>query len=279
MYKIILFAVILILCLGSMFCSDNPTSFVQGDNVTLYYGQTVTFGPDKIKIRFDSLLSESRCPDDALIRCFWQGMAAIQLSLITEDNDSATVVASIEGLTKHPEHDSYTAVDTLGLSIELIGLTPYPKMDRQPSHSEYRARLRVKTSTAGNEIDGQVLIIHADPNDLLQDDYSIDSSEIDDDILTLSVAYSGGCKTHYFFAFVDGEIMESNPPQANLYLHHFGNDDLCEAYLHQELRFDLKPLAEYFQSMYPDDRDLIIRINESSDGSIKFKEQVIYNIK
>ncbi len=279
MSKFVLISIILISLLGSIFCSRNPGSFVDGEDVTLYFGQTVTFGPDKIKIKFDSLLTDGRCPDNDLILCFWQGMAAIQLSLITQDNDTVYIVAGIEGLTEYPEEDSYPAIDTLGLSIELIKLDPYPDAIERPPQSEYRALLKVKPSIADSDIDGHVLIIDANPIDLLKDKYSIDSAKIEDDIITLSVAYGGGCKTHYFFAYFHSFIYKSNPPQMDLYLHHFGNDDFCEAYIHQELRFDLAPLAEFYKSYDPDGGDLIIRLNEYWGDEPDMKDHITYHIR
>ncbi len=261
MFRYILITAILILFLGSVFCSRNPGSSINGDEITLSYGQSVSFGPDKIKIKFDTLLTESRCPDNPLIVCFWQGMAAIQLSLITQDNDTAKIVVKIEGLTGYPESDNYPAIDTLGLSIDLINLDPYPHTDQPRPLSEYRAMLKVKPSTSISGIDGRVMIIDANPNNLLRDDYSIDSAKIEDDILTLSVAYGGGCKTHYFYAYVHSAIMESNPPQINLYLHHFGNNDFCKVLVHQNLKFDLNPLAEYFKQSEPG-YTLIINVHE-----------------
>jgi hypothetical protein len=206
-------------------------------------------------------------------------MAAIQLSLITQDNDTVLIVTGIEGLTDYPERDSYPAVDTLGLSIELIKLDPYPDAIVMPPQSEYRALLKVKPSVAENDLDGRILIIDANPHDLLRDHYSIDSAGIENDVITLSVAYGGGCKTHYFFAYVNSSIMESNPPQMDLYLHHFGNDDFCEAYLHQKLRFDLTPLAEFYKSFEPDGGDLIIRLNEYWGEEPGLKVRITYHIK
>lgn len=278
MLRTVFITIILVLLLGTIFCSRNPDSSVLNDIVTLNYGQSVIFGPDKIKIKFDSLLTESRCPDHPLIKCFWQGMAAIQLALITPDDDTVLIVTSIEGFTKYPEHDSYPAVDTLGLSIELIELYPYPGSDEPIPLSQYRATLRIKTSIADNGLDGRLLIIDGDPLNLLRDDYEIDSAFIEDDILTLKVAYGGGCKTHYFFAYVPNFIYLSNPPQMDLYLHHFGNNDMCEAYIHRDLKFDLLPLADNFKNIEPDGYDIIIRLNELSDGVPSLKSSILYHI-
>ncbi len=278
MYRILLISFLLLVSLTAIFCSRNPSSFVDGDKVTLQYGQSVTIGPDKIKIKFDSLLTESRCPDDPTICCFWQGMAAIQISLVTQNSDTIYIVTAIEGLTKYPEMDSYPAIDTLGMSIELLKLDPYPHTDQMPPQSEYRALLSVKPSISVGGVDGRVLIIDSHPNNLLRDKYAVDSAKIENDILTLSVAYGGGCKTHYFYAYVQSAIMESNPPQINMYLHHFGNNDFCDAYIHQNLKFDLLPLAEYYRNFEPGG-ELIINIHEYRADTPQIKYGVPYYIE
>ncbi|MCP4703638.1 MAG: hypothetical protein GY865_03430 [candidate division Zixibacteria bacterium] len=278
MFRSILISLLLVVSMTAIFCSRNPSSYVSGDEVTLPYGQTATFGPDKIKIKFNSVITESRCPDNPIICCFWQGMAAIQISLITQENDTVNIVTSIEGLTKYPEMDSYPAVDTLGLSIELLQLDPYPTTTVMSPHSEYKALLRVKPSTSVSGVDGRVLIIGSPANNLLRDSYTVDSAKIEDDLLSLTVGYSGGCNTHYFYAYVDGSIMKSNPPQINMYLHHFGNNDACDAYLHKNLTFDLIPLAEYYRHYKPGG-EFIINIYEYLAGTPQIKYSLPYYIE
>ena len=73
------------------------------------------------------------------------------------------------------------------------------------------------------------------------DDVDISNVSIDGDILSLEASYGGGCEDHFFQLCWDGEVMESDPPQISVHLIHDGNDDSCEAYLSEELSFDLSP--------------------------------------
>ena len=70
------------------------------------------------------------------------------------------------------------------------------------------------------------------------------SYELDKDMLKLFVQYSGGCEDHEFLLIGPNGFLESMPVQINVLLSHNANNDLCEAYLSEELMFDLKPLKE-----------------------------------
>lgn len=64
--------------------------------------------------------------------------------------------------------------------------------------------------------------------------YSLNSINLVGNILTLNVSYSGGCEEHVF------ELVLGT--QTDLYLSHNANGDRCEAYLTENLKFDLSPI-------------------------------------
>jgi hypothetical protein len=74
------------------------------------------------------------------------------------------------------------------------------------------------------------------------DPYTLQSASIKGDMMTLVVTYGGGCKEHSFVLFADPRIMKSMPPQQNILLHHFANEDHCRALITDTLRYDLSPL-------------------------------------
>lgn len=74
------------------------------------------------------------------------------------------------------------------------------------------------------------------------DFYNLDSLHIEDDCLTVKVGYSGGCKTHDFELRTQGAIVETSPLTADIVLWHNAHNDNCEAYILEELHFDLKDL-------------------------------------
>lgn len=76
------------------------------------------------------------------------------------------------------------------------------------------------------------------------DNYVVDSLFIKDDILTILVNYSGGCKSHEFSLYSNGTFAKSLPVQATLLLKHNGNLDLCKKLVVEELKFNIKELKK-----------------------------------
>ena len=96
--------------------------------------------------------------------------------------------------------------------------------------------------------------------------------ELDNDLLTIEISYSGGLKSHDFGLIGTGEFMESMPIQTRVALSHDSNGDLGEALLTKELNYDLKPLKELYFSIYsftsPD--DISLQINIEGYGGILY---------
>ena len=78
-----------------------------------------------------------------------------------------------------------------------------------------------------------------------KDAFHIDSVYVSGDQLHLFVSYGGGCQKHQFALFSTNGIYLSMPPQGDVFLGHDGNGDMCEAYLTEELVFDLTPLLAH----------------------------------
>ncbi len=89
---------------------------------------------DGLKITFNGVRSDSRCPMDAL--CVWAG-------------DAIVVVSLSEGSAGHVERELHTqssGSETLyrAYSIKLVALAPYPRSDRQIRPEDYVATLTVE---------------------------------------------------------------------------------------------------------------------------------------
>lgn len=76
-------------------------------------------GGNNLKLCFDSLLSDSRCPANAM--CIWQGTATAKFSL-TKDHETRTFVLST--IDMPPTYKKDTVL--MGYKIEFVNLTPYP---------------------------------------------------------------------------------------------------------------------------------------------------------
>lgn len=94
--------------------------------------------------------------------------------------------------------------------------------------------------------------------------------ELSLDILTLNIGYSGGCEDHDFALVGPTTFMESNPVQTIIVLSHDDHNDPCDAWLTEELSFDLTPLKELWQQYYQQESGTIIIWLE------EFEEPIIY---
>jgi len=72
--------------------------------------------------------------------------------------------------------------------------------------------------------------------------YNLDSTSLKEDILTIYVSYSGGCKEHSFELVTNGRYAESNPPQLIIFLKHDNNGDACRQLKTAALDFDVSSL-------------------------------------
>lgn len=86
---------------------------------------------------------------------------------------------------------------------------------------------------------------------LRRDGFALKTIAIDADTLVLVITHGGGCKQHDYALFMSPSVFaESFPVQANLYLQHRANGDLCKALLQPKLCFDLRPVAEQYRKFY-----------------------------
>ena len=108
-----------------------------------------------------------------------------------------------------------------------------------------------------------VLINDLPPDSLWQDYFNLKDVRIDGDTLRLVAGYSGGCQPHFFALYMSpAAFAESEPVQANFYLHHDANGDLCEAYLRHGFSFNVRPIAELYRDMYKQYGAIILNVYE-----------------
>ncbi len=115
----------------------------------------------------------------------------------------------------------------------------------------------------------EIILLHNPPGpDFRNDRALIDSARISGDTLILVVSYSGGCREHEFKLFGSRSIIKTNPPQAEIYLSHNSNADPCEAWITQQLKFDLSPLKNYYLQTFDDTGPLLLRIYEPGTNRV-----------
>ncbi|MDP2208598.1 MAG: hypothetical protein Q8K98_07465 [Bacteroidota bacterium] len=125
-------------------------------------------------------------------------------------------------------------------------------------------------STTGNtQTDNQIILFHNSPGpDFRNDHVLIDSARISGDTLILVVSYSGGCREHEFKLFGSYSIIKTNPPQAEIYLSHNSNADMCEAWITENVKFDLSPLKNYYLQTFDNTGPLLLRIYEPGTNRV-----------
>ena len=92
-------------------------------------------------------------------------------------------------------------------------------------------------------------------DELPSDQLIINDVTIEDGCIYINLGYSGGCKEHEI-ELVQMPLFCGTPPIPDpmFYLTHDANGDLCEAFITEELQYDLKPL----KNQYPEGTKLTI---------------------
>jgi hypothetical protein len=104
------------------------------------------------------------------------------------------------------------------------------------------------------------------------DAYALNSATITDDMLNISVSYSGGCEDHQFTLVASDTFLESFPVQLPASIAHNANGDTCEAYPTENYRFDLTPIKTMYQKAYQQEAGtIILRLKDAPDGELVYE--------
>jgi hypothetical protein len=114
-------------------CSTSPTSpraVNVGDRFTLAPGQTAQVEGTGLRVTFESVTADSRCPVD--VTCVWEG-------------DAVVVVYVRPASSAAAQHDLHTAgrypseAQAGDYRVRLVDLTPVRREGRSPGPGDYRA--------------------------------------------------------------------------------------------------------------------------------------------
>ncbi len=104
------------------------------------------------------------------------------------------------------------------------------------------------------------------------DEFALNSATITDDMLTVSVSYSGGCEEHQFTLVASDSFLESFPVQLHVYLAHNANGDNCEAYPTESYQFDLTPIKTMYQEGYQQEAGtIVLHLKDAPDGELIYE--------
>lgn len=91
------------------------------------------------------------------------------------------------------------------------------------------------------------------------------------DTLVMSVNYSGGCEKHNFTLVVSTGFDKSNPVQTKALLSHNSNNDMCEAYITEQIKVSLKSLRDVYVNRYGSPGTIILKLeNYKNDIAYTF---------
>ena len=132
---------IIVLCILIYGCSNmndvdwSEMRMVEYDReIVIPLNRSVRTIDKKFIVKFDSVLTDSRCPDGLM--CFWSGVAGIRL-IISEDSGMNKSV-ELYTLNNINWSDSVVYQD---LKIKLKALNPYPSIYKQFDNKSYKATL------------------------------------------------------------------------------------------------------------------------------------------
>ena len=139
---------------------------------------------------------------------------------------------------------------------------------------------------------GGVVVNHEDaaPSQWGSDEYDlqtgrdIDTGEdrtpvLEDDTLTLTVSYSGGCREHVFTLVADmiaDEACGLPPVALDVFLAHDDRGDPCEAYPTVRYDFDLTPIKEMYREACGEAAGAVDLWLRDVSGNLLYEDDLIY---
>ena len=120
------------LCVGCVDHPTRPSEVALGQPLELHPG-TSEIVSDGLKVTFDGVRADSRCPMDAL--CVWAGDAIVAVSVSQPGAMTAERALHTDPTGAEAQYLSYV--------IKLVALAPYPRSDRQIRPADYVATLTV----------------------------------------------------------------------------------------------------------------------------------------
>ena len=130
--RTILSTLILTLAFGIFLTADAKTG-----EVKLRVAQEKTAPGTGIKIRFLSVVEDSRCPEG--VNCIWAGVAKIKIQLRKTGKPAKEFELNTNQLDKFITFEGHT--------IKLAAVTPYPKSGTAINASAYSATLTITKLT------------------------------------------------------------------------------------------------------------------------------------
>lgn len=113
-----------------------------GDTLILKFSETKISQSSGLRLTFSDVLEDSRCPSNVV--CCWEGRARIQVGIQKKSQEDADISLPIYGYVTVNDSMRHVTVDTLGYSLKLLQLDPYPEDPVEPDISTYQAAISIE---------------------------------------------------------------------------------------------------------------------------------------
>ena len=240
-------------------CCESPTKpgpdvVYLGQSFVLKAIQTVEVSGEEMKISLRDVGADRRCSPDAY--CEWPGTVGITLLVVKKKLQDQLVHLDLLAGADSATLDLFS-VDAIGYNFRFEEFYPYRWDDmsrnklQTPPAPPWQAMLKITKRSPRPPFDGKVTITDRQPTTFNLDYFQLDSARMKGDTLAVRVSYSGGCIQHYFFLSMSpAQFLESLPPQANLYVRHFANEDACDSWISRTLYFDVSDIKRLYGRLY-----------------------------
>jgi len=115
--------------------APTPPTPALNEEFTLAPGQTAAVNGTNLRLTFDRVSEDSRCPTD--VNCFWEGDAVVVLRVRVEGEETTREVHTQGGASRSRNARAGDYV------VTLVRLEPAPRSTGAIEPSAYRATLRV----------------------------------------------------------------------------------------------------------------------------------------
>jgi len=112
-------------------CTQPPSlEAILGREFTLTEGDEALLEGEKLNVRFDSVVEDTRCPPN--VSCVWQGNARIRLRLVKAPEGERLIELNTAQRHDPKEGGNYPAIGTYsGYRVRLLRLSSKPEYEAQ----------------------------------------------------------------------------------------------------------------------------------------------------
>jgi hypothetical protein len=137
-YRRSIIAAMLLGGLTIMTCAAEPEQNVtHGEPFTMAINDQVVLNGSDLRITFDSVSEDSRCPKGT--HCLWAGRVVVLVQLSEAAEQETTVALALPESPTHPASAQWR-----GHTLRLEKVSPYPDAEQQIEAGDYQATLRLE---------------------------------------------------------------------------------------------------------------------------------------